>query len=205
MVHPAEHGIILENGCRVTHGDAAGVKRPFSYIPLVMHELTAADEMATRYNGQLGFIPFTQEIRLPRHVHMSLDDAPGRARFLAERILVLHGVGLTELGGEFFVVAPGSLVDIAPGIPHTWTACPAGVRLPDGTISEGRFTMVYNYEQVTAFSPTRSTRSMTEAAEYERFTGDVAEIAFPKLSPAQVTEQGRFVWNHDLRRDLALA
>jgi hypothetical protein len=205
MGNPVEYGLVLENGCRVTHGDAAGVKRPFSFIPLVMHELSSAEETATHYNGQLGFIPFTQEIRLPRHVHMSLESPHGPARFLAERILVLHGVGLTELGGKLFVVAPGSLVDIAPGIPHTWTACPAGLRLPDGTISDGTFTMVYNYEQKTAFSPTRSTRIMTETGEYEPFDGNLEDIAFPKLSPKEVAEQGRLVWNRELRHDLAVA
>ena len=53
---------------------------------------------------------------------------------LPERILVLNGVGVTELCGEYFIIAPGTLVDIPPGVPHTWNACPAGVKLPDGTV-----------------------------------------------------------------------
>ena len=64
------------------------------------------------------------------------------ARFVAERILVLNGVGMMELNGEMYVVAPGSLVEIAPGVPHTWTACPPGVTLPDHTASDGRFLMI---------------------------------------------------------------
>ena len=120
-------GVALPHGCRVTHGSGANVKTPFPDIPLVMHELHAG---GGSFGGQFGFIPFTDRLRLPRHVH--LDEAEG-GDLLAERILVLNGVGLTELGGAIVLVAPGSLVDIAPGVPHTWTACPPGVRLPDGT------------------------------------------------------------------------
>lgn len=71
-----------------------------------------------------------------------------------ERILVLNGVGLVELAGKIWAVAPGTLVDAVGGVPHTWTACPAGVQLPNGTVSEGKFTMVYEYEEPTSFYPT---------------------------------------------------
>lgn len=199
-------GVTLENGCRVTHGVAANVKKPFEEVSLIMHELSQAadghDQKA--YVGQLGFIPFTSEYRLPRHVHMSVDDK-GEQRFLAERILVLHGVALTELGGEIYLVAPGTLVDIIPGIPHTWTACPAGVTLPDGTVSDGTFTMVYNYEDTTGFSPTRSTQHMNEVSEYERYEGDLADIMFPKLSPVDVVEKARLVWGNDKQAPISLA
>jgi hypothetical protein len=66
-----------------------------------------------------------------------------RQKLVSERILVSHGVGIVELAGELFVAAPGSLVEAIGGVPHTQPACPAGVKLPDGTVSEGRFPMVY--------------------------------------------------------------
>jgi quercetin dioxygenase-like cupin family protein len=87
---------------------------------LVMNELSPGSE---GFSGQLGFIEFTSDIRLPRHIHMNVD----RTRLIDERILVLHGVGLVEIAGKIWTVAPGSLAELAGGVPHTWTACPAGV------------------------------------------------------------------------------
>lgn len=50
-------------------------------------------------------------------------------RLIDERILVLHGVGLVEIAGKIWAVAAGSLAELAGGVPHTWSACPAGVGL----------------------------------------------------------------------------
>ena len=71
-----------------------------------------------------------------------------KTKLVDERILVLSGVGAVEIAGKIYVTAPGTLVDAVGGVPHTWSACPAGVRLPDGTVSDGKFTMVYEYEEV---------------------------------------------------------
>lgn len=95
-----------------------------------------------------------------------------KQKLVDERILVLNGVGLVEIAGKVYVgmfivsgsaviftaravvddlarvltghyiVAPGTLVDAIGGVPHTWTACPPGVKLPDGSVSKGTFTMV---------------------------------------------------------------
>ena len=201
-------GVLLPNGCRVTHGTGANVKEPFPDIPLVMHELSPGDDGATSFRGQFGFIPFTDQLRLPRHVHID-EEAPrseGAGRtLLAERILVLNGVGLTELNGSVFLVAPGSLVDIAPGVPHTWTACPPGVRLPDGSTSDGRFLMIYEYSRRTGFFPTEGITPIHEAAAYRRYTGDLDAIRFPKLTAREVVERASFVWDKAVEAGPVLA
>ena len=185
-----------------------------------MHELHAGDDAAASFRGQFGFIPFTDQLRLPRHVHIDVAtdtdatemdatemDATNTAvrTLLAERILVLNGVGLTELNGAIFLVAPGSLVDIAPGVPHTWTACPPGVRLPDGSISDGRFLMIYEYSRKTGFFPTDRLTPLRSAADYEPYTRDLEAIRFPRLTARQVVEQASFVWNRTMGSDLGLA
>ena len=198
-------GVLLPNKCRITHGTGANIKAPFPDIPLVMHELHAGDDGDASFRGQFGFIPFTDRLRLPRHVHID-EGADGAERtLLAERILVLNGVGLTELNGEIVLVAPGSLVDIAPGVPHTWTACPAGVRLPDGGISDGSFLMIYEYSRRTGFFPIERTTSIASVADYERYTGDLDSIRLPALTARQVVERASFVWDKAVGRGLTLA
>jgi hypothetical protein len=196
------HGVLLPNGCRVVHGVGAAVKRPFATLPVVMHELDPGGGPA--FAGQFGFIPFREDFRLPRHVHIGTS-GPGGARVATERILVVGGVGLVELNGEILLVAPGTLVDIPPGVPHTWTACPSGVGLPDRTRSDGTFLMIYNYADATGFFPTASTVPIAEVAEYRRHEGDLEEIRFPNLSVHQIVSDATFVWNRDIRSDLALA
>jgi hypothetical protein len=183
-------GHLLPNGCRITHGQAGNIKKPFTHMDLTMHELTAGTSNNTKaFSGQLGFIEFTTSHRLPRHIHMDLS----RTRLADERILVLHGVGMVEIAGALWVVAPGSLVDAIGGVPHTWTACPAGVRLPNGVVSRGTFTMVYEYEEPTAFFPIASTEPIGSASEYVEFTGDFDEIRFPELSRKEVIARARVV------------
>ncbi|KAM0724266.1 hypothetical protein Q7P37_000148 [Cladosporium fusiforme] len=88
------------------------------HVPsLTMHEFVPGGTSAP-FSGQLGFIHFTTSMRLPRHIHMDLS----KQKRIAERILVLSGVGLVEWVGEFFVVAPDSLVKANGGAPYAWTA-----------------------------------------------------------------------------------
>jgi hypothetical protein len=188
--HGANVGVLLDNGCRIIHGLGANVKKPFPDVPsLTMNELLRGG--STPFNGPLGFINFTTSIRLPRHIHMDLS----KQKLIAERIMVLNGVGLVELAGDIFVVAPGSLVEAKGGVPHTWTACPPGVKLPDGTVSEGSFTMVYEYEDVTTFFPTASTGVVAEPRQYEPFEGDYDEIRCPALTVRQVVERATLVFD----------
>ena len=194
-----EVGVKLDNGCRITHGRGANVKKPFSDIDLTMHELSPSN--AKGFHGQLGFIEFTSELRLPRHIHMD----SSRQKLVDERILVLKGVGLVEIAGKVYAAAPGTLVDIVGGVPHTWTACPAGIKLVDGNVSKGGFTMVYEYEEPTSFYPTRSTVPITDASKYEPFEGgNFDEIRFPELTAEQVVEQGTIVFDKQPHR-LSLA
>jgi hypothetical protein len=195
-------GIVLPNGCRAVHGTSAHIKEPFTFTSLSMHELDAGDSHC--YRGQFGFIPFRDDSRLPRHIHIE-ERYEQDLELVAERILVLNGVALTELAGEIYVVAPGTMVEIEPGIPHTWTACPPGVVLPDGIISEGQFLMVYEYSEQTGFYPPRSTKPISNIADYERYDGDLEAIRFPRLNAKEVIATGTLIWKNQTTKDLRLA
>ena len=193
-------GFLLPNGCRLTHGTAATVKTPFSAIPLTMHELYPGGTLPlpSTQRGQFGFIPFNYKLRLPRHVHVTIADRDEDRRLLAERILVTGGVGLVELNGDIFVIPPGTLVDIPEGVPHTWTACPLGVALPDGTKATGQFLMVYDYAEPTTFFPVEGTKTLGSMADYLRYDGKWDDICFPELTPEQVKAEAAFVWDDGL-------
>ncbi|VUC27067.1 unnamed protein product [Clonostachys rosea] len=192
MASEIQTGYSFFHGCRITHGKGAVIKKPFTDMDLTMHELTAGSSKG--FSGQLGFIEFNTSCRLPRHIHMDLE----KRRLADERILVLHGAGMVEIAGEVFVVAPGSLVDAVGGVPHTWTACPAGVQLPDGYVTDGTFTMVYEYEEPTSFFPTASTAPITDASQYKEFTGNLDEIRFPKLTAKEVISKARIVMDQEI-------
>ena len=162
-----------------------------------MHELYPGGTLAmpSTQRGQLGFITFNHELRLPRHVHVTMGDRDEDRRLLAERILVTGGAGLVELNGDSFVIPPGGLVDIPEGVPHTWSACPPGVELPDGTTTTGQFLMVYDYAEPTAFFPVEGTKTLGSMADYVRYDGKLEDICFPALSPEQVKAHAAFVWN----------
>lgn len=202
MKPSGEIGILLPNGSRIVHGKGANIKAPMPqlYPDLAMHELAPGYDLrsemkAVSYNGQLGIGYFTDEYRLPRHVHIA-QGLDGKEELIYERILVLSGVALVELNGQVYVIAPGSLVTIAPGVPHTWTACPAGLRLPDGEISSGKFTMVYEYEAPTTFYPIANTDTLRSVEEYQakRYEGDIQEIQFPSLSVEDLVESAKLAW-----------
>lgn len=211
-----EYGITLASGCTIIHGAGANIKEPFAEmpnvdIPVVMHELDPGQTRAFR--GQLGFIEFDTSYRLPRHVHISppgdvVDGSSSTVRrFTAERIVVLSGVALVELNGEIYVIPPQSLVTIAAGVPHTWTACPAGVQIrgsrPEEQLtSTGTFLMVYEYEDPTGFFPTKQTMNMTSVDQYVR-CDDLESIRIPALSKEEVHERCWFVWDRQIKRDPA--
>lgn len=184
-------GYRFTHGSTITHGNAATIKQPFSDISLTMHELSASNDRGFR--GQLGFIEFTTEYRLPRHIHMSSD----RTRLVDERIMILNGVALLEIAGEYLAIAPGSLVDTVGGVPHTFTACPAGVKLPDGSLSTGRFLMVYEYELPTSFFPTMSTEVVRDVKDYQAWEGDLNAIKLPNMSAVEVVEKAHVIFNKE--------
>jgi hypothetical protein len=201
--HPKLPGVEVPSGCRVTHGTAASIKTPFTFTPVTMHELDPGVG-GRAYRGQFGFIPFQAGFRLPRHVH--IEERDGReARLVAERILVVNGIALTELNGAIHVVAPGTLVEISPGVPHTWTAYPPGVRLPDGGVSDGQFLMIYEYSEPTAFYPTASTDPISNVSEYRPFIGDFDVIRFPELDARRIADSATLIWNDEITTDLRVA
>ena len=172
-----------------------------------MHELYAGDAAGEglSFRGQFGFIPFTHQFRLPRHVHLSTEKRSEGRKLLPERILVLHRVALTEFAGEIYLVGHGSLVEISPEVPHTWNACPPGVVLPDGVVSTGEFTMVYVYSEPTKFFPLSRATAYKVRTSLVEYKGDLENIRFPHLSPEQVVRRASFVWNREVRRDLKVA
>lgn len=222
-----DHGFTLSNGTRIAHQAGAITKTPFTDLgfPVDMHELTAnksttldpATQRSISFAGQLGLIDFDTSVRLPRHVHIAPPDEKdtSKQRFVAERILVVNGFAMTELNGEIYVIPPRTLVTIAPGVPHTWTACPAGVSpasaFPeydadmlqdmDRHVSEGKFLMVYEYEEETGFFPTAQTSTLTSVEEYKRANEtELEELRFPSLSAPEVLERGWIVWGQECRK-----
>lgn len=195
-------GFTLPNGCRIAHGTSANIKTPFTNIPLQMHELYPGGRLATpvAQRGQFGFIHFNQELRLPRHVHVTMAERDGDRRLLAERILVTGGVGLVELNGDVFIIPDGALVDIPAGVPHTWTACPSGIAMPDGTMSSGTFLMIYDYAEPTDFFPVEETQTLASTDDFRRFQGNIEKICFPRLTTNDVLSGAYLIWDDGLMR-----
>lgn len=217
--HPSGVGITLPNGSHITSGTGTNRKTVFSSLgfPVTMNELwpgtDRAEPPSLSFGGQLGLIDFDTSIRLPRHVHIAeVRTGAGMEtveRFIHERILVLQGVALVEMNGEIYVVPPRSLVTIAPGVPHTWTACPAGIRVGcgdgdgngDGVVSNGTFLMVYEYEDSTSFRPTRQTETLGDVSEYVACDEEELDsIRMPKLDVADVLQTCWFVYNKEIRK-----
>ncbi|MDD9746815.1 MULTISPECIES: hypothetical protein [Marinovum] len=188
-------GFDLPNGSRVVHGTGAGIKTPFPQFTLEMHELSRGGRP---FEGQFGMIPFCTEYRMPRHVHIGENPVSGEPELLAERILVMNGVGLLELAGVLYVLPPRTLIDIAPGLPHTWTACPEGLELPDGSVSTGRFDMIYQYERTTGFTPVRDCGLISRVEECRPHDGPIEEVFFPRLSLTEVIAGADLVWSRDI-------
>lgn len=209
----SEYGILLPNGCTITHGSGGKIKRPFTDVDVELHELSpgSTGNGSLSFGGQAGFIEFTTSTRLPRHVHISQLESSSiggsTLRLMSERIFVMDGVALVELNGEIYVVPPKSLVTILPGVPHTWTACPAGVdvstalELSHGVecVSDGRFLMLYEYEEPTGFFPTAQTERILTVDMYMR-CDDLERIRIPKLTAEEVIEDCWFVWDRHLAR-----
>jgi len=204
------YGITLDNGSTITHGDGVNTKDAFTDIPVTINELQPGSSNAKlAFSGQSGYIKFDTDIRLPRHVHISTRQ-DGEPFLLHERIFVANGAALVQLGGEIYVIPPDSLVTIAPGVPHTWTACPAGLEIPprendsisssnEPFVSNGEFLMLYEYEEITGFFPTAQTETLKTEKEYIR-CDDLESIRIPKLSAAEVRERCWFVYNRNVQK-----
>jgi hypothetical protein len=213
MSRDFDYGFNLPNGVHIVHGEGALGKDAFPPeidIPGRLYEFSpghASNSTTPSFCGAQGCFEFTVDVRMPRHVHFTRAQE-GEQRFVVEKIFVPYGVGLAEFGGELFVIPPKTLILIAAGVPHTWTACPPGLNVTNALgltgqdediISDGRFMAVYEYEEPTAFFPTAQTQTLHESSEYVR-CDDLHSIRFPKLDVEQVMQRASFVWGRSVRK-----
>jgi hypothetical protein len=205
-----EYGFLLGNGSRIVHGSGADVRSAFAPelgIPGTLHLFSvghAMDPVSTPpFSGAMGFFPFDTSMRMPRHVHIST--GPGPRRFITEKVLTVAGVGLVELAGEVFVVPPLTMVLIAPGVPHTWTAAPRGLDLlamrvaDEKIVSDGKFSAVFEYEDATTFYPTEQKAKLQDVADYVGCE-DLHSIRFPKMEIEDIVREAWFVWGTSVKK-----
>ncbi|KAK5400789.1 hypothetical protein LTR06_011249 [Exophiala xenobiotica] len=206
-----EYGFTLPDGTRVAHGEGVLTKRAFppeTGLPGTMHVLSPGhdvDPTVPCFCGPAGVFHFDTTCRMPRHVHITTDPNKPQ-KFVTEKILVMNGVALAELGATMYVVPPMSLVTIKPGSPHTWTACPPGVDLQklgvsgnEKVVSEGKFSAIYEYSEATKFFPTAQRHPLEAVDEYQ-VCEDIHSIRFPALEVDDVIKQCTFVWGKKLTK-----
>jgi len=203
-------GFVLRNGSRIVHGAGANIRPAFPPdlgIPGTLHLFSpgaAGDSTGSTptFKGAMGYFPFDTSMRMPRHVHMTPQESgsSSRRRFIVEKVLTVSGIGLAELAGEVYVVPPLTMVLIAPGVPHSWTACPAGVDLKalglsgtENLVSDGKFAAMFEYEDATTFYPTAQTNRLESVEDYVP-CDDLHSIRFPQMSAEDVARDGWFIW-----------
>lgn len=217
--HPFEYGFILDNGTRIVHGAGSMIKNAFPPemdIPGRLEVFSpghrAEPSKVPCFCGPQGLLPFTTENRMPRHVHMA-PAADGSKRYIVEKLHILEGIALAELGGRIYVIPPRTLVLVGPGVPHAWMACPPGLNLkklnvvPEGEmqggdddyVSRGKFTAVYEYEEPTSFYPTAQTETLRSEDDYVACK-DLQSIRFPKMEIEEVIRDAFFVWGRTIRK-----
>ncbi|KAF9893042.1 hypothetical protein FE257_012453 [Aspergillus nanangensis] len=208
-----QHGLLLLNGTRIVHGAGATTKDAFPpkmNIPgrLQIFDAGHANDTSTPcFCGPQGLLPFDTNTRMPRHVHMAPDRSGEGNRYIVEKIMVMEGVAVAELGGEFYVIPPHTMVLIGAGVPHTWTACPPGINFgalgfPTGgeeVVSTGKFVAVYEYEVPTSFFPTAQTHTLSTEEEYVR-CDDLHAIRIPEMTVEELKERAWFVWGREMRK-----
>lgn len=120
--------------------------------------------------------------------------------------MVMEGVAVAELGGEFYVLPPHTLVLIGAGVPHTWTACPPGIDFgalgfstEEKVVSKGKFVAVFEYEAPTSFFPTAQTNTLATEEEYVR-CDDLHAIRIPAMTAEEIQRQAWFVWGKEIRK-----
>ncbi|KAK3716373.1 hypothetical protein LTR37_006523 [Vermiconidia calcicola] len=205
MAAPYSYGFFLENGTQVVHGEGAEHRQAFpidSNIPGELQIFSPGHQSEPRtpcFCGPQGIFPFTTENRMPRHVHMSPNPSGNGKRYVVEKIMVMEGIALAELGGQIYVIPPNTMVVIGPGVPHAWVACPPGLDLQAlgvadrPLVSHGKFVAVFEYEQPTAFFPTAQVETLKEESDYVR-CNDLESIRFPEMSLEEIRTTALFVW-----------
>ncbi|PNS14598.1 leucine-tRNA ligase [Sphaceloma murrayae] len=205
MTTPYEYGFRLANGTQIVHGDGGLTRSAFPPEANIPGDLTMlspghrADSGTPCFCGPQGLLPFTTENRMPRHVHMATDSTTNGKRYIVEKIVVMDGIGIAELGGELYVVPPKTCVLIGPGVPHAWVACPPGLDLQaigvanEKVVSDGKFIAVFEYEEPTAFYPTAQTETLKTEKDYVR-CDDLQSIRIPVLTLDDIRKQAKFIW-----------
>ncbi|KEF52324.1 uncharacterized protein A1O9_11564 [Exophiala aquamarina CBS 119918] len=219
MSSPSDLGFSLSNGTRIVHGDGSIVRTAFppsQNLPGTLQLFSlghAMDKSCPAFCGSSGLFEFDTTCRMPRHVHISTpSDEGSQPTFAVEKILVLNGIAVAELGGEIYVIPPKTLVIIAPGVPHTWVAAPEGLDLhelgvvPDSAgsgekvpTSEGTFLAVFEYNLPTTFFPTKQSHKLVDVTEYAR-CDDLHSIRIPEFSIGALKKQAKFVWGRSCRK-----
>lgn len=226
MAPPPDHnlGLLLPNGTRLVHGAGAASRDAFSPNLGISGRLQTFSvghandpSVAPCFCGPQGCLMFDIETRMPRHVHMAVDPSdPRKKSYVVEKIMVMDGVAVAELGGEIYVIPPYTLVLIGAGVPHTWTACPVGIDFgelgfdmaqseegPGGrgskVVSTGRFVAVFEYEAPTGFFPTAQTETLAAEEEYIECQ-DLHSIRIPAMSAEELMEKAWFVWGREIRK-----
>lgn len=207
-----EYGFTLPNGVHIVHGEGSLGKDAFPpqvNIPGRLYEFSpghALDSRTPAFCGAQGCYEFDVDVRMPRHVHLTRPKLEEQ-HFVVEKIFIPYGVALAEFGGQLFVIPPRTLILIASGVPHTWTACPPGLNVTralgltdkDEIISDGKFMAVYEYEQPTGFFPTAQTNALRKASEYVRCE-DLHSIRIPKLEVDEVLKEAFIVWGKNVQK-----
>ncbi|KAH1334362.1 hypothetical protein KXX67_006481 [Aspergillus fumigatus] len=189
-----EFGFLLPNGIRIVHGAGAATRDAFPPawgVPGRLQTFSGGhvnDPSTPCFAGPQGLLPFDTETRMPRH------------------IMVMEGVAVAELGGEFYVLPPHTLVLIGAGVPHTWTACPPGIDFgalgfstEEKVVSKGKFVAVFEYEAPTSFFPTAQTNTLATEEEYVR-CDDLHAIRIPAMTAEEIQRQAWFVWGKEIRK-----
>lgn len=214
MAASFEYGFTLPNGTRIVHGEGAQRKSalpPETNISGTMSVYNSGhtmDPSTPRFCGPQGYFHFDTDTRMPRHIHLSSTASDYNQRFIVEKIFVPYGVALVELCGQVYVIPPRTLVLIAPGVPHTWTACPAGLNVSEAlsleeedeeVISSGEFMAVYEYEDATGFFPTAQMGRLNDPRDYVKCE-DLHSIRIPQYNVEDVLKDALFVWGTSVRK-----
>lgn len=213
MAAPFEFGVTLSNGTKIIHGDGGIVKAAFPPETNIPGELAilspghGTDPQTPTFCGPHGLLKLDTNIRMPRHVHLSQKkSSTGASRYVVEKIVVMDGFAVAELGGEIYVVPPETMVLIGPGVPHTWTACPPGMDFQalglsgeKQPLSKGKFTAVFEYEEPTGFFPTRQMELLKTEEDYVK-CDDLQGIRIPAYSIEQLKKDAFFVWGKSVKK-----
>jgi quercetin dioxygenase-like cupin family protein len=211
MAAPHAYGFELENGTRIVHGQGS-IRRdafpPEMKLPGTMQVLTPGnrgDASCPSFSGPSGLFQFDTSCRMPRHVHMAPKDDSTAMGYVVEKVIVLNGIAIAELGGEVYVVPPKTMVTIARGVPHAWVAASPGLDLQEigvadeKVVSDGQFLAVYEYETATAFFPTKQTQTLREESDYVK-CDELHSIIIPDMSIDYLKKKAYFIWGRTCRK-----